>query len=851
MIDVNSKIRFIRYFSTHCFFFRYAEHLITSESTTINNVNLQNDLVHTDANQTITGDKTFENIHSHQDITLESETLNNVNITEWLASVITINSSQSNDNSTKHFTAHINVTDLITHKLNNEDIESLIENLLTLSGDDATIDTIVTFENLTTQGSLMVKGTVNGLKIPDDVVVLSEDQVISGTKHFVYNNITITNITRIGVTGSEDFSEFMTAAALHNSPNQTFETNITFTENVNFSETSITADLLNSHNVSDWITINTEQTLTGNIRLNNDTIFMGGSISADTIVVEGAVNGIDISELAASAIYKDSNDTISGRIVFVNGIDCKQNLSVAGLINGVNLTDLFNQSVRISKPQTVTGRKYFTGGIHMDNTLNVSGTINDVNIQELKKRSLQTNGKQQLYGNVTLKSNLNVTLNASFPNGVNEIDLGEFLETKAAFVNENGTLSLNGSISISNIVTESLNITSSSKVDNIDLNNLLLNHGNQTISGDVSFTNITTNDGIAVDGLLNGVNFTDVVKRSMLVTGDQNMTAHHVFSQSSHVKVNGNLETIEYFNGVDLEKFKTNAVTLNEATIIEGHLRFDSETTTVVEEMETSTDSLFDKVNMTRVLTDALMSTENQTVCHKLQFNSKLTIVDSTFNKDLQNNFLNGFDILKLNQTAVYLFQNIIQNVSGHLYFHQLQASQLTARDTINQYTNLAYDFVTTGYNGHLQNISSDVTFAQDVVFNGDLQVDRIDGVDFVQLAESVVSLNTYSVINGTKNFTGKVSIGGSVVLPNIGVSTVNTIPPTELIETNSSIIKIESTLDFTSLTTDHFDVLDEGLINNVDFNTFYENALRHGQAPFILLQDQTFTGDLTILGKR
>lgn len=88
-------------------------------------------------------------------------------------------------------------------------------------------------------------------------------------------------------------------------------------------------------------------------------VISDGTVTIDTVVLEGSVNGIDISDLEASAIYKDSNDTISGKIVFVNGIDCKQNLSVAGLINGVNLTELFNQSVRISIPQVVTGRKTF------------------------------------------------------------------------------------------------------------------------------------------------------------------------------------------------------------------------------------------------------------------------------------------------------------------------------------------------------------------------------------------------------------------------------------------------------------------------------------------------------------
>ena len=51
-----------------------------------------------------------------------------------------------------------------------------MSNLLTLDGEETSIDTSVTFKDFAMQGSLQVYGLVNGFKIPDNVIVLTADQ---------------------------------------------------------------------------------------------------------------------------------------------------------------------------------------------------------------------------------------------------------------------------------------------------------------------------------------------------------------------------------------------------------------------------------------------------------------------------------------------------------------------------------------------------------------------------------------------------------------------------------------------------------------------------------------------------
>ena len=145
-------------------------------------------------------------------------------------------------------------------------------------------------------------------------------------------------------------------------------------------------------------------------------------------------------------------------------------------------------------------------------------------------------------------------------------------------------------------------------MNSISLDNVLLDHANQTISGNASFDNVAANSSISVKHLINGVNLTDVAERSMTLSGDQNITGNRVFSKSAFLKVLGNLDIRDTFNGADLEQFKILAVSLDGISFIQGHLRFETNTTIVVYEMTTAVNSRIDNVNVTRILADVLIS---------------------------------------------------------------------------------------------------------------------------------------------------------------------------------------------------------------------------------------------------
>ncbi|XP_066917785.1 uncharacterized protein [Clytia hemisphaerica] len=795
------------------------EHLITNSNSTINNLIFQTDLVLSDGSHIITGHKTFESIHLMENVTVHGD-INGVDLKTFVETVV-----QKGDNRTvtgkKHFHSTVNAEQLLTELVNNINVEELLNNVLVLVNGTKINASMVKFQSLNIS-SVRVEGTVNGLKIPDDLVLLSTIQHIEGSKTFT-NNVTILNIHSINVIGDEDFSKFLREAA-QNLPGQTVEANVTFKNSVTFTD-EITTEKLNGQSVDNWLTTNTKQNITGTIRLLNDTTFTS-SITTDVVDITGKVNGIDISDLEASAIYKNTSETINNtRLVFVNGIDCKQNLSVAGLINGVNLTELYHNTVRISKNQTVAGEKVFTNTVILKDTLTTSGTINNINLTKLEQESLKTVGDRTLLGNVTFINNVivNGTLNAG--GSIDGTDLNEFLEN-AAFVDSNGTLSINGSLTFNNVTANTVH--TSTGVNGLSLNEILLQGVNQTLSGNVSFTNVSASS-IQTE-LINGENLTDVFGKALKTTGDQNITGTYIFDD---LFVEENL-AIKTVNGVDFDGFLESAVPTNETSTLQGIIRFTSDV--VIDQLET-TKSLGD-VNITRMLTDTLLKTGNQTICHQMEFEN-LTVGDGEFKGDVKTDLINNVNITKLYFDAVYLYNYTEQDIQGNLEFEELTVSQYVKADKINGF-DLSNDFLLTTGN---QAVSSNVKFNNSVVFESILvSTGFVDGVNLYQLDQDRIDLYDNITISGLKSF-NNVSMTEIIVTD---TSTVNGILPSDLVEINKTSM-LTGAKTVTNLTVD--DIWVTGNINGVDLVDFNNLVLRRDRVPFQLRADQIFTKDLMING--
>lgn len=101
---------------------------------------------------------------------------------------------------------------------------------------------------------------------------------------------------------------------------------------------------------------------------------------------------------------------------------------------------------------------------------------------------------------------------ATLREAFNEIDLEDFLK-RAAFVDANNTLTINGSVNLSDVFVNLVETSkNTSHLNDIELTNILLDHVNQTVSGNASFNNFTVST-IMLNSLINGVNLTEIVLR--------------------------------------------------------------------------------------------------------------------------------------------------------------------------------------------------------------------------------------------------------------------------------------------------------------------------------------------------
>jgi len=798
------------------------ERLVTTAN--INGYHFPSDFVHIEStsNVVIDGVKTFKNLHLKNDTNLRGN-LNSINLTEWMQQVV-LKYGNKTVTGEKFFLNGLSVTNLVTNHFQNMNLSQLLNDVLVMKN-NATISTDIHFQMLKSLSNLNIVGTVNGYRVPDDLVFLGTDQNVLGNKVFVQNS-NISNIQNIGMLNEEDFANFI-SDAVTDSTNQEVITNVTFQNNIYFHD-NIVIDTLNQRPVSDWVTLHTEQNITGFYSFSEDTLFQS-TISADTIIVNGTVNSIDISEMEREAVYKDKNhQTINSRLVFVAGIDCKQNLSVAGLINGVNLTELFNSTVRISMDQTVTGKKTFTNNVKLDNELTTTGTINSVNVTKLDSESVKRTGEQILKGNITMYSDLNVGGEMDVDGLVNDIDLVKLLEEAA--LETNRSVVVNGTLSFDQVTMKD---TETNTVNGINLTNILLQDQNQTVYAAITFENITTGN-VEVD-LINQINISDIAERSMKVNENQNITARYTFT---NVNVTGDVQ-VQQLNQVDVELFKTNAVHLNANSTITGNLVFNEDV--IVEDLEMT--GLVNNVNISLILSDALMKQgSGQTVCHRMEYKSNVTMDNVKFTAISSNQLINNVSVDFIANNSIYLRRNNGLLNSDKFTFKNLFVSSTISVDKVNSY-DLSEDFLKTYGDQYLPQITFDVP----VYFTGNLSFegDYIDGVNLTHMVDSSISYNSDAVVSGHKTFTN-LSMADKRSFVTKPDGTINNIKPIEfvLVDINQTLAGLK---EFHNIDVEKLTVQEE--INGIDLTKFYRDALQYGD-DYNLLSDQVFTQDLTIVGK-
>lgn len=173
-------------------------------------------------------------------------------------------------------------------------------------------------------GDLTVHGTVNGLKIPDDLVLADRSQTITGTKEFLGE---------------------------------------------------VTASAVTVHGLVDGLKIPDDViTLSKDEEISSTLYFADGIVAEKDIIVEGLVDGVDISEIAKQAMKLNESNSFK-HVLFLGPVTITGNLNVRGKINNIDLDKLLADIVyRDENPIEInvkkTFKKVFADKVRLDSSIN-------------------------------------------------------------------------------------------------------------------------------------------------------------------------------------------------------------------------------------------------------------------------------------------------------------------------------------------------------------------------------------------------------------------------------------------------------------------------------------------------
>ncbi|GFV96469.1 uncharacterized protein TNCV_1999211 [Trichonephila clavipes] len=332
-----------------------------------------------------------------------------------------------------------------------------------------------------------------------------------------------------------------------------------------------------------------------------------GKFEAGDLLIHGFINGINITFLYDNTFFKSGNNVIKQPIsftedlhianlqanalidglswdnfIYINqdeSLDHAQfvsdvflsNMHVGGLLNGCNITQLRLQTLFANKKDQFVEEKVIVQSIHIIGNLHLKDRVNEIPVEELQLRFITVAGDQIITTPVHVESDLRVA-KLNLANLTNNINLAEILRdaVRHSFPQE-----ILGHKSFQDIKADTLTtgalfiIESLDGIDAINVfNNAVMKAGNKKIFGEKIFHSLKA-DAVVIHGYINGLRLPQDV---VLTSTDDRISGHTSvmsgLSLESDVNVSGKID------GVDLDNFIQNRVTLTEEQLVSSSLSF-------------------------------------------------------------------------------------------------------------------------------------------------------------------------------------------------------------------------------------------------------------------------------------
>ncbi|XP_054710420.1 uncharacterized protein LOC129220104 [Uloborus diversus] len=615
-------------------------------------------------------------------------------------------------------------------------IKRLYEDQIALAFPDK-IDNDVEFtDSVVVEGDLIVHGTVNGLKIPEDVVLRNSrhSQIIENKvfqKYVKVDNLIVDGDMEVsGTFGNIDLRQFY-RDRITLSGDQEIDGDISL-GNSKASKVWISG-LVNGINFLEFS--NNVMSKTKDQVVTAQKIFSGRTMVNGPITTQNGVNGVNLAELKQRAFKLHEDNVVTAQLEF-SDISIG-NLMVSEFINGVNLTHLYHDSLKKydSDIQYVTGITSFDAGFHVDGDI-MADTVNDM---VLTRDVLLKSVPQDITGQFTLGS-VGIGGNLEVEGLINGMDLSE-IAPQLARTDEEYVIESN--ITFARPIKVLQNVEVSGLVNGVNLkelfDNVLLKSGDQFIPGSKTFRgNITIRGDLDVE-TVNGVPWKEFVEDIVVIDKPQRIQAPKTFTD---VEVRGDIFVAESaqvgtINGQDLSTFINDVVFTDVPANITGPIVFKEAV-----EIAGNMDAIL--INGLRLKTDVVTIECNDEGPQVIKGQKTFHNLASYGDIIVEN--VNSYDLQELYFDTLLIDGN--QNVTGRKKLMGEVVFQADVHPTTVNGIVLRNELVTLNTD---QEIAGPLTFEDDVFIKNDINIGGLlNGIDLKQLEKEAVYLDREQVIDGS-----------------------------------------------------------------------------------------------------
>ncbi|XP_035225568.1 uncharacterized protein LOC118198080 isoform X2 [Stegodyphus dumicola] len=766
----------------------------------INDIDFGNEVVTLAGNHEITGKKTFLNGIIADNV--ETKVLDGVDIDDLYNRAFTKSGKQTVPG-TMTFNGGLQTNNIILHGfLNGYNVSELAESIVRIDK-PAIITGHKTFlDDVTILGALTVHGTVNGLKIPEDLFLTDIEQDVQGTKEF-RGTVTAYDVS---VTGTVDGLKIPDDIVTLSKDEEIYGT-VFFEKGIHVKRDIIVEGLVDDVDISELAKMALKLNETSTFE---NAIFHGPVTVTGDVKVGGTVNNVNLKELVKDIVFKEDLPIVINAPKHFKKVHANK-VNLEGMINGFNITVDF---MRVRGEQTINGTTIFKQPVTFNSISIANGMINDFRLSDLYQNRLTLIIEDQIVDDIEFSDHIIVTGDLTVAGTINGLSIPEDVVLMNSFQPISNKHFL-GTVTVDNLIIQG-DAEVSGLFGGINLtqfyNERLTLSGDQEIEGDISIINSTV-ENLEISGLINGINIQEFARNVMSKTKDQIITASKEFSGQTIVY--GPITTKEGINGVNLKELDERAVSIFGDNIITAPLEFGDVT---VGNMWVS--GKINGINLTRLDQDSLKKSGLQHVTGVNIFKSGFH-VEGDINADTVNGIIIGRDLLLKTppQTITGMYTVGSVGIAGDL----IVSGVINGLDLSEVAPNLARTDQETV-------IESNITFVGPIRVFQNLDVKGlVNGIDLEQIYKEVLLKTGDQVIEGPKVIRGNVTISGDMDLGFVnGIEWKKFLD--DIVRTNiPQTIKAPKTFKSdVAVIGDVFvnGLAEAGLINGRDLRKFLENAV-------------------------